>query len=126
MAGRKSEVVLQILQISLVVNTREYLMTAPNEAQAGANGAKQNPAEAPDKEFTIIVNAEEKRVTGKELTFDQVVQLAFPGGPQGETRLYTVTYRRGEGNKPEGTLVKGESVKLKNGMIFNVTATDKS
>jgi Multiubiquitin len=40
--------------------------------------------------------------------------------------MFTVTYRRGEGNKPEGTLVEGETVKVKEGMIFNVTATDKS
>ncbi len=101
-------------------------MTTANQEQGEAHGEKQNPAGTPDKDFTIIVNAEEKQVTGKELTFDQVVQLAFPGEPQGGNRLYTVTYRRGEGNKPEGTLVKGESVKLKKGMIFNVTATDKS
>lgn len=79
-----------------------------------------------DKEFTIIVNAQEKQVTGKELTFEQVVNLAFPGGPQGGNRVYTVTYRRGEGNKPEGSLIAGESVKIKKGMIFNVAATDKS
>lgn len=40
--------------------------------------------------------------------------------------IYTVTYRRGEGKKPEGTLVEGESVKVKDGMIFDVTRTDKS
>ena len=28
--------------------------------------------------------------------------------------------------KPEGTLVEGDDVKIKDGMIFNVTATDKS
>ena len=79
-----------------------------------------------DKDFTIIVNAQEKQVTGKELTFEQVVNLAFPGGPQGGNRVYTVIYRRGEGNKPEGSLIGGQSVKIKKGMIFNVTATDRS
>lgn len=79
-----------------------------------------------DKDFTIIVNAQEKQVTGKELSFEQVVALAFPDGPRGGNRIYTVTYRRGEGKKPEGTLVAGESVKIKEGMIFNVTPTDKS
>jgi hypothetical protein len=39
---------------------------------------------------------------------------------------FTITYRRGQGNKPEGTLDDGDTVKLKEGMIFNVTATDKS
>lgn len=82
--------------------------------------------QGPEKSFTIVVNAEQKTVTTRELTFEQIVQLAFPNNPQGGNWLFTVTYRKGEGNKPEGTLVKGESVKLKNGMVFNVTATDKS
>lgn len=78
-----------------------------------------------DKQFTIIVNGREKVVTTKEISFAQVVALAnLPSGPN---IVYTVTYRRGgEGNKPEGTLVEGETVKVKEGMIFNVTATDKS
>jgi len=33
---------------------------------------------------------------------------------------------RGEGKKPEGSLVEGESVKIKDGMIFDVTRTDQS
>ncbi len=79
-----------------------------------------------NKEYTIIVNGREKTVTTKELTFDQLVSLAFEDPPSGEFICFTITYRRGRGNKPEGTLIEGESVKIKNGMIFNVTATDKS
>ena len=40
--------------------------------------------------------------------------------------MFTVTYRRGRGDKPEGTLVEGGQVRAKNRMVFNVTATDKS
>jgi len=79
-----------------------------------------------DKEATIIVNGREKTVTEKELTFDQLVRLAFETPPAGENVVFTITYRRGHGNKPEGTLIEGESVRIKDGMIFNVTATDKS
>jgi len=32
----------------------------------------------------------------------------------------------GHGSKPEGTLVEGDTVKVKEGMIFNVARTDKS
>jgi hypothetical protein len=81
---------------------------------------------AREKEFTIIVNAREKTVTDRELTFEQVVALAFPTAPYGANTAYTVTYRRGQGNKPEGILVAGQSVKVKDRMIFDVTATDKS
>lgn len=78
------------------------------------------------KDYTVVVNAQEKQVTSKELTFEQVVDLAFPGGPRGGNWVFTVTYRKGDGKKAEGTLTAGESVKIKNGTVFNVTATDKS
>jgi hypothetical protein len=79
------------------------------------------------KEFTIIVNGRSKVVTGKEISFEQVVSLAYDGNPPtGPNWVFTVTYRRGEGHKPEGTLVAGEKVPVKKDMIFNVTATDKS
>ena len=79
-----------------------------------------------EKDFTIIVNAQPKVVQGKELTFRQIVSLAFDQPPSGENVVFTVTYRRGRGEKPEGSLLEGDSVKIKEGMIFNVTATDKS
>lgn len=75
---------------------------------------------------TIIVNAQEFEVSKGDLSFDEVVNLAFPGGPRGGNWVYTVTYRRGHGQKPEGSLVPGGEVKVKDRMIFNVTQTDKS
>lgn len=78
------------------------------------------------KEFTIVVNGREKVVSQRELTFDALVALAFDNPPNTGNTIYTITFRRGEGNKPEGTLVEGESVTLKNRMIINVTSTDKS
>lgn len=75
------------------------------------------------KEVTIIVNGREKKVAKDDVSFAEVVALS--GLPSTPNTIFTVTYRRGHGNK-EGTLVGGESVKAKEGMIFNVTATDKS
>ena len=79
-----------------------------------------------DKEQTIIINGREKTVTQKELSFAEIVALAFDPPPTGPNIVFTVTFRRGHGDKPEGTLTDGEVVKIKDGMIFNVTATDKS
>lgn len=79
-----------------------------------------------EKAIEIIVNGRPKMVTAKELSFDQIVALAFPNPPTGPDVIFTVTFRRGEGNKPEGTLVQGDTVRVKEGMIFNVTATNKS
>jgi hypothetical protein len=80
-----------------------------------------------DKQFTIIVNGREKTWTEKRISFDQVVKLAFDNPPTGPNIVLTATYRKG-GNehKPEGTLAQGDSVEVKDGMVFNVTATDKS
>jgi hypothetical protein len=80
----------------------------------------------PKKDTEIVVNGREKTVEKNELSFDQVVDLAFNPRPTGQYVVFTITYRRGQGNKPEGTLIEGQSVKVKDGMIFNVTATDKS
>lgn len=76
------------------------------------------------REVTVIVNGRPKVVTARELSFAEIVTLA--GLPTGPTMVFTVTYTRGEGHKPQGTLVEGETVKVKDGMVFNVTATDKS
>jgi hypothetical protein len=78
------------------------------------------------REITIIVNGTKKTVRKEELSFSEVVILAFENPPYGENTLFTITYRRGPANKPEGILAEGESVKIKDGMIFDVTATDKS
>jgi hypothetical protein len=79
-----------------------------------------------EKSTTIIVNTREKEVAGKEITFEQVVRLAFESPPAGDNIEITVAYRRGQGEKPSGTMHPAETVKLKEGMIFDVTATDKS
>lgn len=76
------------------------------------------------KEITIIINGTSYEVEKEEISFDELVKLA--GLPTGSNVSYTITFRKGHGNKPEGTLVEGESVKLKEKMIFNVTATDRS
>jgi Multiubiquitin len=75
---------------------------------------------------TIIVNAREKKVTGDEISFEQVVNLAYDNNPpSGPNVVITVTYGKGEGGK-QGTLLPGATVAIKNGMIFNVKATDRS
>jgi len=81
----------------------------------------------PQKTVTIIVNGREKLVPkNEEITFEQIVALAFDNPPSGPNVQITVQYTRGHGNKPSGTLIEGQSVKVKDGMEFDVIATDKS
>lgn len=77
-----------------------------------------------DKPTTIIVNTREKTVTAKEVGYDQIVRLAFATPPSGQNIEITAAYRNGPGR--DGTLQPGTTVKVKDGMIFDVTATDKS
>ncbi len=79
-----------------------------------------------EKEFTIIVNTREKEWAEKKISYEQVVTLAFGSYSTDPNVVYTVTYTKGEEPKHEGSLVKGQSVPVKNGMVFNVTQTNKS
>ena len=81
---------------------------------------------AAHQQVTITVNTKPFEVAKEEISFEEVVALAFGAVPVGENVAFTVTYRRGHGNKPAGSLVEGATVKVKDGMIFNVTKTDKS
>ena len=75
----------------------------------------------------IIVNGRPKEVAKGELTFSEVVDLAFENPPHGGDTIFSVTYRKG-GNehRPEGILVEGDSLKVKRGTTFNVSATNRS
>jgi hypothetical protein len=82
--------------------------------------------QTPDKKtVTIIVNTRPKEWAEKKISFQQVVELAFGTYIDDPKSIYTVTYSRGA-DKHEGTLVKGQDVPVKDGMIFNVTQTTES
>lgn len=78
------------------------------------------------KTYRIYVNGQEKVVTTKTVTYEQIVALAFPNPPTGQNMLYTVGYEDGPHKNPSGSLMPGGKAKVKDGMIFNVTPTDKS
>lgn len=79
-----------------------------------------------NKEITILVNAREKVWTEKNISYDEVVILAFGSISTDPNVSYTITYKKGDNNKPEGIMVKGDEVKVKDGMRFNVTQTNRS
>lgn len=83
--------------------------------------------EGKDKTVTIIVNARPKEVAEKRLTFEEIVSLAYDGNPPtGPQWEFTVDYSKGPDDEKEGSLRPGKDVRVKDGMVFNVTATDKS
>ena len=98
----------------------------PEKHDGHGEGHDHGEGDNHDKEVKIIVNGREKTVNDKEICFVQLVKLAFDTPPTGKDICFTITYRKAAGNKHEGTLAEGECVKIKDGTIFNVTATDKS
>lgn len=79
-----------------------------------------------NQDIALIVNGRPKPWKEKAITFEQLVELAFGSYDPNPNKVYTVTYDRGPRENPEGSMVKGDKVLVKNKMIFNVTCTDTS
>ncbi len=86
-----------------------------------------NTQTQPDKKtVTIIVEGTPHEWPKDDISYAEVVTLEVPDYPQHPEILYSVKYKRGHGNKPEGILAPGDSVKVKEGMIFSVSQTGQS
>lgn len=79
-----------------------------------------------ERQVSLIVNGREKPWRDREISFDQVIILAFGNIANTPNTAFTVTYKGGPERNKEGMMVQGDNVWVKNKMIFNVTATDKS
>lgn len=68
---------------------------------------------------TIVVNGVEKKVHADELSYEEVVFMA------GETGVVSMTYSR-DARGRFGVLLPGQSVKIKDGTVFNACRTDNA
>jgi hypothetical protein len=84
--------------------------------------ANQTDAPGHTKTYSILVNGTQEVWTDHRITYEQVVQLAFPGSP-GDL-LFTVSYANPHGK--DGTLAPGQETTVKDGMSFNVIKTNRS
>lgn len=76
-----------------------------------------------NKLIEITVNARKKEWGKPEISFEEVVILAY-GKFEEAPVIYTVTYRYQ--HKKGGELTQGRTVKVKKGMIFDVGRAHKS
>jgi len=74
----------------------------------------------------IVVNGRRHEVPGNEVTFAQVVALAFPHQNPDPNIIYTVTYADAAQHPSSGELAAGGSVKVRKRTIFNVVEATKS
>ena len=78
------------------------------------------------KVVTIIVEGSPYEWLKGEITYAEVVTLEVPNYSQHPEITYSVKYKRGHGDKPEGVLSPGASVRVKEGMVFSVSETGQS
>ena len=76
------------------------------------------------KTVIIKVNGRPRTVEKRRHSYREIAAIAYPN-PDFENFNYTITYLHGV-NGAEGDLVEGETVAVKNGMVFNVRRSDKS
>lgn len=83
-------------------------------------------AARPVPTYEIIVNSRPRVVHDPKVTFEQVVQIAFPGAHEPNV-TFTVTFRHAASTPHAGELGAGGVVEVhKKGTVFNVTRTVQS
>lgn len=80
-------------------------------------------AQAHTKVATIIVNSRPFEWAEKKISYEQVVELAFPGQPL-DPQGTLVEVSRGDG--PDHDLRPGKDVVVKDGMVFDVEPANRS
>lgn len=81
------------------------------------------------KPITVIFNLKAKTVEKETVSWEEIINYGFdnnPPIPVSEASRYTITYERGHDGDVENTLAQGMPLKLKDGMIVNVSPTRKS
>jgi hypothetical protein len=90
----------------------------------GHGGGGDNPGHG--HQITIIVNGRPKRWSKNQISYGELVALSglpLPGGPNPG---FTITYTDGPPNRPDGTVLEGQTVKVRDDEVFNVTPTNQS
>lgn len=71
--------------------------------------------------FEIVVDTVEHTIDQAEVTWRQVVDLAYPGQADDPQYVFKVQYEDAASHPSSGTLVKGEHVEVeRHGTIFSV------
>lgn len=76
--------------------------------------------------IAIKVNSRHRDVDHRVLSYWEVVKLAYPEAVPSDQIIYSIDYASGPHQNPNGSMVEGQTVLIKEGMKFYVTPTDKS
>lgn len=104
---------------------RDKVIAAGEDINLGADGVEHIVSERPQT-IRIKLNGRWREVPPGQISYETLVEMAELTVQAGPNIYYTVTYRKGPRQNPDGSMQPGQSVHIKNGMVFNVRATDKS
>lgn len=77
-------------------------------------------------EYIITINATEHTVHDETISYDQVVQLAYPEAENGPDNTFSITFEHAKEPK-QGTLAKGGTVVIKKrNTEFDVVPANRS
>jgi hypothetical protein len=79
----------------------------------------------PNETVTIKVNGDPHPFDKPKITYEEVVNLAFPG-TGGSNKTYIVKYSKGASGNEKVGLSPGDAVPVKDGMSFRVSPTGES
>lgn len=89
-------------------------------------GIEQFVSRAIDHKIILIVNAKEKSWNKKSISFEEVVALHYGSFDPNPQLSYSVTYKNGPKENPDGIMTLGETLIVKNKMNFHVSRTTQS
>ena len=78
------------------------------------------------QETLIYIRGREYKISDDKISYNEVVNRAYPHGKQGPDYEYDVTWKDGPKDKPDGILKEGDTISIVDGMKFDVKFTDKS
>ena len=81
---------------------------------------------AAGRKITIYIRGRAHERDDEMISFDEVVTLAYPHGKRGPLYEYDVAWKDGPRGQRTGTLNEGGTIKIIEGMKFDVIFTDKS
>lgn len=101
----------------------DAVIPADSEVRLDGDSVERIRSREP-KTVTIKVNGRPRTVEKRRHSYREIAAIAYPN-PDFEKFNYTITYLHGV-HGAEGDLVEGETIEVKNGMVFNVRRSDKS
>lgn len=106
-------------------NRPDLTLDSGSKVNFDAKGVERIYSREP-KLVSFWLNGTLKSLKKGRYSFIDIVKLAFPNAVFGETKCYTVGWDQGPRNQEAGELFKGDELRIIEGVVIDVSATDKS